>query len=95
MLCDKGALQQPLVTPLAVDPQGNYLTRKDLIKYSGQDLPLSQTTVQLRASVIAMLGVALFANSLSVLWLTGYLGNMLVVLRWVCLGFPYEHIDEL
>ena len=80
VLCDKGDVMHPLKEPLAVDPQGQFLTRNDVIKYSGQDITVSATTRQLQWSVIAMLIVAVCANLLSVLWLTGYLEALLVAI---------------
>ena len=66
VLCDKGDLLSPIEPPLAVDPEGNYIIRKDIIKYSGRDIAVSQTTSELQAGVVAMLAVALSANMFTI-----------------------------
>ena len=68
VLCNKGDLYSPIEPPLAVDPDGRYLTRADIIKYSGQDISVSQTTSELQAGVIAMLVVAVSANLFTIMW---------------------------
>ena len=80
VLCDKGYLDAPIEPPLAVDPEGNYLTRKDIIKYSGRDVSVSQTTTQLQSGVIAMLVVAAFANTFTIVWLA--FGEPFCLLLW-------------
>ena len=69
VLCDKGDLFSPIEPPLAVDPDGHYLTRADIIKYSGQDISVSQTTSELQSGVIAMLVVAVSPNIFTIVWL--------------------------
>ena len=69
VLCDKGDLSSPIEPPLAVDPNGQYLTRADIIKYSGQDISVSQTTFELQTGVIAMIVVGVVANFFTIAWL--------------------------
>ena len=69
VLCDKGDLFSPIDPPLAVDATGLYLTRKDIIEHSGQDISVSLTTTELERGVIAMLVVAVCANIFTILFL--------------------------
>ena len=69
VLCDKGDLFSPIEPPLAVDPNGQYLTRADIIKYSGQDISVSLTTSELKWGVIWMLIVGVTATILGFVWM--------------------------
>ena len=69
VLCDKGEVSHPLESPLAVDPDGQHLTRADVIRWNGRDEGVNPTTLQLEIGVVAMLIFAAFVNFLTVLWL--------------------------
>ena len=68
VLCDKGDLFSPIEPPLAVDPNGQYLSRADIIKYSGQDISVSEATSELESGITVMLAGGILANLVTVLW---------------------------
>ena len=65
-LCDYGTLENPLMPPLAVTPDGRSLTKKTLSQFIDIDPgQLTLTAKQVRDGVAAMLAVAVGVNALS------------------------------